>query len=197
MRRSFLFQRRACSSPRGACVSRLIGNSDITANPRGWQADPSSNLRGLANCRWPQACRSTLQTQEAPLSLEWRFAVPSWSLASQHLRTVYFTVPAAWLPAGLPLEGRSNGGCSCRTPASLWAGRILPISRYITGTLLLALCVPNQSSLFFNYLANFLGPNHFDSGRPIRASILKTISTSTISGIADRNGFPFQPEQSA
>ena len=58
------------------------------------------------------------------------------------------------------------GGCSCRVPAVLRAGRNLSSSRYITGTLYIAIAVPFESHPVFNDLSQARTPERFDSGKP-------------------------------
>jgi hypothetical protein len=53
--------------------------------------------------------------------------------------------PHLWqaFPAGSPsFKGRIVGGCSYRASAFLWARRIYSSSRYITGTIYIAIGVP-------------------------------------------------------
>ena len=67
---------------RVARVSRLIGNSDTTANCCGWQANSVAyRIRPVG--RHPKLASKVPQTQETPLQTEWRSAVLRWSLASQ------------------------------------------------------------------------------------------------------------------
>lgn len=68
--------------------------------------------------------RGRAETRKPPVRVA--FAVLRWSLASQHMRPVVCsTAPDQATSAGLPfLKGRScMGGCSCRMPAVVWAGR--------------------------------------------------------------------------
>jgi hypothetical protein len=112
----------------------------------------------------------TRQTHKTPLQMEeWRFAVLRWSLASQIMwwTAVFSTVPTA--------------GCPCRSfpfqRAALFAdalaGRLLffglagrfSSSRYITGTLVVAIRVPFVRVLCFNNLWNQQFPDCLHSGR--------------------------------
>jgi len=91
-----------------ACVSRLIGNSDITANPCGWQAAPSNSFRSLAGAPIsepvnPPAPRPKRKKRHSYWSGASLYRAGHWP--PKHLRTVYLTVPAAEFPAGLPFQG--------------------------------------------------------------------------------------------
>jgi hypothetical protein len=76
-----------------------------------------------------------------------------WSLASQHL--FWSVVVPPYLeqtsPAGFPFfKGRFVGGGSCRVSAFLGAVWISLSSRFITGTLYIAIGVPNGQPFSIN-----------------------------------------------
>ncbi len=94
---------------RVARVSRLIGNFDTTANGCGWQANSAATgfPRRRTQSQSEGSCPS--QTQETPLSSEWRSALPRQSLAPNSTRGRWLLPPCLLetSPAGLPpLEGR-------------------------------------------------------------------------------------------
>ncbi len=85
-------------------------------------------------------------------------------------------------PAGCPFEGRYIGGYSCRVSSLLWAGRIFPSSRYITGVELksyIAIVMPMCLSLCILYFQSRCG--FCDSGDFLFMGLLQpNISQKTI-----------------
>jgi len=67
-------------------ISRPIGNFDTTASRIGWQVarERKSHSKGTKTTTMRQGL-SYLQTHKTPLPIEWRFAFPCWSLASQQM----------------------------------------------------------------------------------------------------------------
>jgi hypothetical protein len=92
---------------------------------------------------------------EAPLSIEWRFAVLRWSLASQVCGGRWLYPPSLLqaLPAGISLfRGRSIGDCSCRASAFFGLAGVYSSSRYITGIFSVAIAVPFGLVFYFSVL---------------------------------------------
>ena len=97
-------------------------------------------------------------------SIEWRFVSLRWSLASQQIMGGgYFH--RAFYRLSRPVC-RFVDGCSCRASAVLRAGRILSSSRYITGTLLIAIDGPFPIVFAFIKLRITQSLSRFDSGKP-------------------------------
>ncbi len=94
-----------------------------------------------------------------------------WSLASQqivgggYLHRAFYRLPQPVC--------RFFGGCSCRVSAILRAGRIFPSSRYITGTLYIAIAVPFERNFAFNNLQGNVAFARFDSRKLASSSFKK------------------------
>jgi hypothetical protein len=134
-----LQQRRAFTSPYGWSASAaLIGKLDTTATSSAAQAHTQnkSNQKNLPaagewTCLKPRPYAQNATHKSGVL----RF--PCWSLASQQIMAGVLPRACRRLPRPVfPFLGPLLGGCSCRASAFLWARRIFPGSRYITGTLL-------------------------------------------------------------
>jgi hypothetical protein len=114
----YLAQRRACSTPWVARVSRLIGNSDTTAKPNAWQVRAvgatffSNGLCGKRNTK----CKKRH-------SMEWRLGAcdrhwpPSQVDSGVCLRRSGCRLPD-WL---FPFEGRSLAVARAGYPVLLWS----------------------------------------------------------------------------
>jgi hypothetical protein len=90
----------------------------------------------------PSKAEKTLPTHKTPLHAEGRFEFLRWPLASQNLWAMVVSIaPTAGFPGRFPffLKGRFVGGGSCRVSAVLLGCLASRVSRYITGTLLIAI----------------------------------------------------------
>ena len=133
-----------------ACVSRLIGKFDTTGKCIGWQVH-----FGVTTVFDPcHVSPIEPRKHETPLSVEWRFDVCAGHWPPKHVRTVVISAaPSAgsFRPVS-PLRGRCFGGGSCRVLLFFGLAGILSSSRYITGTLWVAIHGPFHFFHVFNYL---------------------------------------------
>jgi hypothetical protein len=96
-----------------------------------------------------------LQTHKTPLLSEWRLAILRWSLASQHFSLAggLFHRTYRRLPRPVcPFEGCSMAITLAGCLLYLWLADILSGSRYITGTLLIAIEAPFVGFFLFSSL---------------------------------------------
>jgi len=132
----------ANSRHRGKIALRVVGVPGIVCSQQlglenSWWVQYRGPMRGScprdAGCDQKSDCPRNhpllfcAQTQETPLTLEWRFPpVLHWSLASQTSWVRWFASTALIQTSRpvFPFEGRSVGGCSCRASAVLRAGHI-------------------------------------------------------------------------
>ena len=121
---------------RVACVSRLIGNLDTTANLPGWQV----HLCVLYGKSLPRRSMPFRFNAETPPQPGWRFCCPALvtGLPNMNRTMALSTVPIADFPAGFPFVGRFVGGGSCRVLLFFGLAGILPSSLHITGALLIS-----------------------------------------------------------
>src|SRR6516165_80369 len=106
--------------------------------------------------------RNWPQTHETPLD-EWRFVLPLVTglpaiVAGGCFHRLVYRLPR--------LVAASCGGCSCRVSAVFAGSPEFSSSRYITGTLVIAISMPFARVFAFNHLRICAKSNRFDSGKP-------------------------------
>jgi hypothetical protein len=158
-----------------ARVSRVIGNSDTTANPTGWQVGTflDSGLQ-VTSGRTRVQNKSATRLSGALLP---RLA-PVTGLPRQMVGDGFLPIaPIAGLPSRLSpyFRERSLSVCSCRAPAWFRAGRSLN-SPDITGALVFAIRGPFLELNVTNNLARFCRLLIFEYGRRKRRKLQKTIT---------------------
>jgi hypothetical protein len=140
-----------------ASVSRLIGYLDTTAKRHRVQ-EAQRELKLWNSRAGDPAPAQTHERRSRGAAFRISLLILTlvtgcWSLASQHLYLVggCSTVPGAGFPGRFSLfKGRIVGGGSCRVSAFLGAVWISLSSRFITGTLYIAIGVPNGETFIIN-----------------------------------------------
>ncbi len=137
-------------------ISRLLGKFDSTACRPGWQVGSSSTgTKRVHPWTFPPEREKTSDMQNA-IPQGWRFAFLRWSLASQLVRADGWSiVPSTSSLGRFSLVSRAASLAVALAERLLFcgAGRTLPSSRYITGTLQIAIVVPFRPSIFINDLS--------------------------------------------
>jgi hypothetical protein len=194
------FAASALSPVRVARVSRLIGNSDTTANRRGWQVFRLRRFTQMSFLRtWlAQFETSPQSTNATPIGVA--HTVLRWSLASQLnvWPVVFSTVPTAGSPDRyVPLSGPLLGGCSCRVSAFFWLPGVLSGSLFITGILSIAIGAPFLNMFDFNCLCSPHESVFLDSRSNKGFLIPKTVDRVLNPGKSGNNVCPGLPRESA
>lgn len=124
-----------------------------------------------------------VQKQKATRRGGWLFAFPCWSLASQQIMaggSIHRAFRRLSWPVS-PLRGRFVGGCSCRVSAAFVGWPDFSSSRYITGTLSIAIDVPFLRPCIFKDLCLRFSSACLESNSSTCRKLQKTIQILNLS----------------
>jgi hypothetical protein len=194
-----LCQRRAFSPQfRVVRISRLIGNFDTTVWHSGLQVarvEPRYKRNSLVGGSTKNA-----QTHKTPLSIGVAFCVPALvtGLPANYGQWLYPLRLSQAVSAGLPIVwAASLADALAERLLFLRAGRNFPSSRYITGTMYIAIPVPFLLAFRIRDLSRCFLLRSLQSRNPAGVTLQKTVDCRTTADTLRSNACCVQPPRFA